>query len=165
MLLLVFIIYLVSLSVDATTTLFDGTWQLDPHRDIGSCKEVMRLIGESSIRSSIICSLTVTETMSLSVKSLHLVRVTRYSRTEQTFQWNIEEVVDDLLLGNTKQTLTMLDDRHMKTVSRRTENGLYVGLRKIDPKNNNLVIYTMNYTAPGGRRASVVRYFTRMYGI
>jgi len=154
-----FFICLVSL-LDAT--IFDGRWRLEPRKDIGSCREVLGLIGVSTINIPTMCSLTVTETMALSFEALHLIRITRYSRTDQYFHWSEEEEIDDLVLGRVTQTINILDARHIKTVCRRhDDNGIFIGSRKILSGDDNCLIYTMNYTTQTGLHASVVRYYYR----
>jgi hypothetical protein len=146
------------ISLYNSESLFNGEWHLDTGKDIGSCRDVLRLIGVSYLRSSIICSLEITETMDLTPDLFHLVRSTKYSPTDQIFRLNEEEEVDDLILGNILQRVTMMSERVMKIVARRPDNATFVGQRRV-LQSNDALLYVMNYTSAEGIRASVIRHF------
>jgi hypothetical protein len=143
-------------------SVFDGSWQLDLTRMVGSCDHVLELIGVSAMRRHIISGLSITERYTLTEKSIRIVKDTMYNHGDVTFEWNVEKKINDPVLGDVRQTMTMHSTYRIDTRAVRDDGGVYVGTRK--PFNNNLnqIVYQTNYTTKTGKQASCSRYFKKI---
>lgn len=139
---------------------FDGEWHLKRNQEIGSCNDVLRLIGIGSFKRRIMLSLAVTEKITLDETSFHLVRNTRYSNTDQTFVIGNNERINDVVLGGITQVVHILNAHHIRVIATRDNNrGVYTSDRRLtDP---NVISYSMNYTRSDGKKAACVRFYDK----
>jgi hypothetical protein len=138
---------------------FDGEWRLRHGEVEGSCDGVLRLIGISGWKRGIILGLDVTERITLNQSAFHLVRDTRY-HTDQVFQIDTEESVNDMVLGDIKQTVHVLNAEHIRIVAKCEDGrGDYISNRRITVPNR--ITYMTNFTSYTGRKAYCVKYYDK----
>lgn len=141
-------------------SVFNGEWHLRRGEEEGSCDDVLRLIGVSGWKRGIMLGLDVTEYITLDQKTFHLVRDTHYSHTDQTFQIGVEESIDDMVLGNIKQTVYVVQAAHIRVTAICDDGrGEYVSNRRITTPNR--IAYVTNFTSYTGRKAYCVKYYDK----
>jgi hypothetical protein len=163
-LLTITLLFLTTVYGEQSRTLLDGKWQLDQHHSIGSADDMMKMIGVDSIRRSIINSMDVTETYEVKETSFHMIRTTPYSmgNLDVVYQLGIAREENDIILGKVKHLVTFSNGRLQETLTRNSDGAVFVGVKKVNRDDENKIIYSMNFTLPGGRgKSSCVRYFLR----
>ena len=83
----------------------NGTWQLDRETS-ESLNDVLDLMGIGWVKRRIITGLDMTEQYTITSTTFHFIRDTQRSHQNLTFLLNIEENVEDELLGEMKQIVT-----------------------------------------------------------
>lgn len=137
---------------------FNGAWQLDITREAGSSDEMLQLIGVGSIQRSIIRSLNVVERYEVTTTIFRLKRDTIYTHSDDAFHFNIDEVIDDVILGHGTQRITSAQGRIALTITR-PDGSIFTSVRKL--QGGQQITNTMNFTT-GQRHASCVRYYNKL---
>jgi hypothetical protein len=140
-------------------TLFNAEWELD-RTNSESVDGLLRLIGIDSIRRNIINNLAVTETYLLTKDTFRLKKVTYYRTIDDTFKLNVEETVQDYLLGEIKQKVSFINNK-IQIQMTRSNNDVLISTRKFASHNSNKIVYTLNYTTHDNKKSSYIRYFVR----
>lgn len=147
-------------SVVYSDSSFDGEWHLKRGDDIGSCNEVLKLMGVDGWKRSIMLRLDITEKLMLNKTTMHLIRETYYSHTDEYFPIGIEETRNDIILGDISQLVTVFNAQHIRTRAIcKNGRGTYLSNRRLT--NPTLISCGMNFTTPKGREVSCVRFYTK----
>jgi hypothetical protein len=150
----------------------NGTWQLD-RTTSESIEELLELMGIGYFKRRIIASLDITDQYIINATTYHLIRDTSHSHKNETYLLNIEQNVNDDILGYIKQTINYYSDERSDIVNSNTRGALIIHIlhpsnakaysyRRLLPTNLNRMIYISNFTVPDGSiTKSCIRYFNR----
>ena len=155
---MLFIAFFVCLVVG--TTPLDGVWQLDQVHSIGSVDSFMELMGIDKYKRDLIRSIDVTETYRITEKEFFMIRKVPFQTTDVVYVLGKTVDENDILMGNVKHTVIYTNGKLQETLVR-PDNGIFVGVKKVNRDDEHKIIYSMNFTHPNGKKASCVRYFLK----
>lgn len=137
----------------------NGTWELEKS-NTDCTDEILKLIGIDSFKRKIIIALNVIEKYEITEKYIHFKRDTARTHKDQIFNFNIEEIILDDILGSVKQLVHYNDGKLIMSMHEQN-NGKTSTVRKLSDNNKNKLVYTSNYTKSNGVSKSCIRYFIR----
>jgi hypothetical protein len=157
-------LFFLLLAVVSGASVFDGKWQMDKTREIGSCDAVLRLIGVSKMKIGIIAGMGIVEHYALTADTFHIVRDTifPYTHSDKTYRWGVEVNDNDAILGDSRHTVTLHNMNRIETRMVRPDGALYTGTRKPYNNNVNTLIYLTNYTTADEKHASCARIYVKI---
>lgn len=150
--------------VAAGTSPFDGTWQLDRERDVGSMGQLLTTMGVDYFTRLVVVDLDMIDRYTVTHTEFRVVRHTKYSDSDERYSVGVPEEVQDQILGPVRSLVQVNDDlsRVMMTLIRPRDQAVFTGVRHISVRGDpRLIIYTMNFTIPNGQCASCVRHFVK----
>ena len=138
----------------------NGTWQLD-RVNSESVDDILQLMGVSIYKRRIIRNLDIKDIYDITQTTFHIIRDTSHSHKNQTYRFNIEETVNDELMGDVKQIVTYINGNIVINV-KQSNNAKACSIRKLSPNDPNKMIFISNYTiADGSVTKTCTRYFKR----
>lgn len=149
----------------ALTNPFDGTWQLDRSRDVGSLEELLALAGVNFFARKVIVGLEITEQYTLTSETFRVARHTSHDsgETVHLYRLGVLETVQDVILGGVQSLVRVSEgqSRIQSSLTRPSDHAVFIGTRHVARENPRLMIYSLNITLPNKQKAGCVRHFVK----
>jgi hypothetical protein len=154
------------LSEAAATNPFDGTWQLDRSRDVGSLEELLALAGVNFFARKVIVGLEITEQYTLTSETFRVARRTSHdpgAETVQVYRLGALETVQDAILGGVQSLVRVSEGqtRIQSSLTRPSDHAVFIGTRHVTRENPRLMIYSLNITLVNKQKAGCVRHYVK----